>query len=70
MPGVLVPIVLSACPSCGKPNLGRQRVDEPALLTHGGYGATRSTTTLGCACGWSLVVEVTEARPVSVDGSS
>jgi hypothetical protein len=36
-----------------------------ALFRHGGYGADRTTTTLSCpGCSWSLVVDVTETRPI------
>lgn len=60
----LVPVSLNACPSCGCPDLDRTQVGEMALLRHGGYGATRSTTTLSCPrCTWSLVVDVTETDP-------
>lgn len=59
----LVPILLTACPSCGG-SLDSALVVEQALFRHGGYGADRSTTTLACeGCTWTLVVDVTETRP-------
>lgn len=64
--GVLVPIDPLRCPACGSSVVECDVVHEPALFLHGGYGATRSTTTRRChPCGWSLVVDVTETNPRS-----
>jgi len=64
----LVAISLHACPSCGCP-IGTQTVETPALLRHGGYGATRRVVMLYCwfygpaRCNWRMVKEITEVRP-------
>ncbi len=59
----LVPVALTACPSCGSA-LDTTLVTEGALFFHGGYGADRSTTTLSCErCPWTLVVDVTDTSP-------
>lgn len=59
----LVPVSLDACPSCGGLLLSDTH-GQLALFRHGGYGATRMTTTLSCpGCTWSLVVDVTETNP-------
>lgn len=54
----------SSCPRCGQPTHD-ETFWEPALLRHGGYGATRRTITRTCTgdCPWSVTVEVTEERP-------
>jgi len=63
--GALVAIDPDLCPACGDAT-ERDVIYEPALFFHGGYGATRSTTTRRChPCGWSLIVDVTEANPRS-----
>lgn len=43
---------LTRCPECSGP-LAQHTVAEPALLRHGGYGATRTTESLSCleGCG-------------------
>lgn len=62
--GPLVPIDLTrGCPACGAP-LDTETAGQLPLLRHGGYGATRSTTTVTCSrCTWSLVTVVAEERP-------
>ena len=51
------------CPDCGA-ILRTRTVAEPALLRHGGYGATRETTTRVCdVCGWSHVPAAGEVAP-------
>ena len=51
------------CPSCGEP-LDQEQVDQPALVRHGGYGATRRTITRHCStCGYSLNHVTQETRP-------
>lgn len=56
------------CPSC-RGEVIESTIDEPALLRHGGYGATKRTRFLYCEnllrCGWSLVADVTEVRPIA-----
>lgn len=58
----LVVLGLTFCPECGR-RVTTEVTDEFALLRHGGYGATRTTSRLHCHCGWSLLREVTETRP-------
>jgi hypothetical protein len=59
----LVPVDRTVCPSC-KADLNITRMEEPALFFHGGYGATRRTSTVACTdCGWSLTVAVDETNP-------
>lgn len=53
------------CPDCDGP-VSYWRWSQPALLRHGGYGATRQVTARYClrrGCGWSLVVDDSEVRP-------
>lgn len=55
----------SVCPDCGTP-LELEHVDQPAIVRHGGYGATRRTTTRHCprpGCGWALNHQTSEHRP-------
>lgn len=40
-----------------------QTVHQPALFHHAGYGATRRTVVVSCACGWEVTVDVSETRP-------
>jgi len=54
------------CPACGH-TTDRETTHQDALLTHGGYGATRTTTWRRCPCGWALQVDVTETRPPRKD---
>ena len=39
-------------------------VAQPALFRHGGYGATWTTTYRSCRCGWRLVAQGQETRPI------
>lgn len=53
------------CPECGH-SLAEHTVDQPALLVHGGYGATRRTTWSICAnrdCRYAHQRAVDEVRP-------
>jgi hypothetical protein len=53
----------SQCPECGA-DLGHEQVDQPALIRHAGYGATRRTITRHCTeCSYSLKHVITETRP-------
>lgn len=58
----LVALDLSTCPLCGGA-LEAETIEIDALLRHGGYGATTSSTRLHCSCGWTLLKEVSETRP-------
>lgn len=51
-----------ACPECLGP-LAEREFGEMALFRHGGYGATRSSVTAWCRCGWTVVRSITEANP-------
>jgi endogenous inhibitor of DNA gyrase (YacG/DUF329 family) len=51
------------CPACGA-EVTDEQVDQPALIRHGGYGATRRTVTRHCpGCGYSLNHTTSETRP-------
>lgn len=52
------------CPNCGG-STSTSRVEEPALLRHGGYGATRQSVLSQCDddCGWQMTTQVNEVRP-------
>lgn len=55
----------NACPACGWP-LKSVESRQPALLRHGGYGATMRVTTLHCSsdeCHWHRQSEQTEVNP-------
>lgn len=59
----LVALDLAVCPVCSGP-LREACADEPALLRHGGYGATRRSCRTICeACGWTLLASISERRP-------
>lgn len=59
----LVPLDPTACPDCGAP-LDEITSGQPALLRHGGYGATIQQTIRYClSCLYSLHVETLEVRP-------
>ncbi len=59
----LVVVDPAVCPACTSPT-ATVTIDEPAIVRHGGYGATRTTTVAFCSdCGWSLVRNVTETNP-------
>jgi hypothetical protein len=60
--GALAVIPPGTCPACGQPT-DTLVIGQPALFLHGGYGATRTTTTRHCRCGWTLVTDVTETNP-------
>jgi len=61
----LVAIPPDLCPRCG--HFTREViVEEPALLRHGGYGATRQTVTVVCdtdGCGWTHTPRSGEIAP-------
>lgn len=51
------------CPDCDT-ELTLQIVDQPAIVRHGGYGATRRTITRHCTtCGYTLNHIITETTP-------
>lgn len=51
------------CPDCGGA-LTPIITEQPAIVRHGGYGATRRDTVKRCgACGWALHSDTTEVRP-------
>ncbi|MCI0635548.1 MAG: hypothetical protein L0206_16785 [Actinobacteria bacterium] len=51
------------CPECGG-RLETLAVGQPALIRHGGYGATRRTAVRFCTtCPYALSTETSEARP-------
>lgn len=59
----MVPIVRDRCPDCGG-ELSTITVEQPAIVRHGGYGATRVHSIRKCVdCGWSLHEETSEVRP-------
>lgn len=61
----LVALDPAVCPDCGAATVP-MTVHEPALLRHGGYGATRRTITMRCVgvrCSWSMETDVTEVNP-------
>lgn len=62
----LVPLSPDVCPTCGH-HLDVERMHEPALIRHGGFGATRRSVRRHCpGCGWSLIAETTEESPRAV----
>jgi hypothetical protein len=61
----LVAIDPGVCPACST-ELVETALHEPALIRHGGYGATRRTVDVYCPrddCRWSMQREVSEVRP-------
>lgn len=59
----LVIIPADGCPACGSTTTSTEW-HEPALVRHGGYGATRSTVLRTCPrCDWALVSEISETAP-------
>lgn len=61
----LVTIPPDLCPRCGS-MLREETVDEPALVRHAGYGATRRTVRLICdtaGSGSHLTPAMGEVRP-------
>lgn len=64
-PGALVHVGHERCPSCGLPAEDDPVAEQLPLLRHGGYGASTVRRVRRCSCGWSLLVEVSEARPTT-----
>lgn len=61
----LVPLPRHTCLGCGGATV-EATIAQPALLRHGGYGATRVVTRLACVdplCGMVRVARVDEVRP-------
>lgn len=59
----LVPVDRTTCPACGS-ELHEERVAQPALIRHGGFGATSETTRVSCSsCGWHLTTAVDDLNP-------
>ncbi len=65
----VVPLDPSTCPNCGAA-VQTVCVEEPTLFRHGGYGATRRTTSRLCVralarqgCRFGLTADVTEVNP-------
>ena len=59
------PLARDRCPDCGD-DVVDWRVEQPALLRHGGYGATWQTVIRSCRngrCSWSLIVAEGEVWP-------
>jgi len=51
------------CPTC-KASIEIETIAQPALLRHGGHGATLRTSTAHCHdCGWALTLAVDEVNP-------
>jgi hypothetical protein len=51
------------CPECSN-RLETMYVSEPAIVRHGGYGATRRTSVRYCVvCPYSRHAETSEVRP-------
>lgn len=62
-PGPLVVLDPTVCPACTSP-VRDVTWDQPALLRHGGYGATRRVVQRTCdRCGWTLRIRIDEIRP-------
>lgn len=61
----LVPFDRDACPVDQGP-LSVIVVGQPALFRHGGYGADLTSTVRWCAlCGWQLLAQTQETKPVA-----
>jgi hypothetical protein len=59
------------CPSCPAVRLDVLIFEQPAIIRHGGYGATMRHTIRRCRrCGWHLEAERIEVRPQKLPGSS
>ena len=59
----LVPLSRDVCPECAA-DMHTFTVAQPALVRHGGYGATSVTKSVSCPdCGWHLTNAVSEERP-------
>lgn len=53
------------CPACNG-RVAHEATHQPALLRHGGYGATERRTLRVCineACRWTCEIEVQELKP-------
>lgn len=61
-PAAVVHVPAEVCPECDGQTRSRT-VEQPALLRHGGHGATERTTTRSCPCGWSITSEISEVSP-------
>lgn len=63
-----LPVLLGfeVCPDCQAPTTTVQW-DQPALVRHGGYGATQRRTVRHCMarCGWGYEQTVEEVRPAN-----
>lgn len=58
----LVPIRPDVCPDCDS-HLRTGVWEQPAVIRHAGYGATRRTVFRWCPrCTWSLLTEIREVR--------
>lgn len=64
----LVRTEVGRCPRCGDA-VQREVLEEPALVRHGGYGATRRSVREHCPCGFSLLVEESEVKPAGAPDS-
>ncbi|HEX6869435.1 MAG TPA: hypothetical protein VF119_11550 [Candidatus Limnocylindrales bacterium] len=61
--GTLVLLDTGVCPSC-RARTDDEVIDHPALLRHGGYGATTRQVYRHCGhCGWACLVERSEVSP-------
>lgn len=59
----LVLVGTRLCPACRLPTRS-YRLEQPALFRHAGFGATIRSTIRWCLCGWALLVDSTEVRPL------
>lgn len=60
----LVHVPVDRCPTCDGELRQPEGFEQPALIRHGGFGATTRTVRVSCAgCGWSLVRERSEINP-------
>ncbi len=61
----LVVIPPDQCPACGS-GVTHENTHQPALLRHGGYGASLKRTLRVCtndACRWTCEIQSQETRP-------
>jgi hypothetical protein len=58
----LATLPAEVCPECEAP-LASETVHQLALVRHGGYGGTQSTTVDWCSCGWTLERAVGTTSP-------
>jgi len=61
-PSAIVHVPADVCPDCGGDTRTQTR-EQPALVRHGGHGATERTVVRSCPCGWHQVAERSEVRP-------